>query len=884
MSSTIKVMLWNANGVLKRKNELEVVLENENLLTETHLSKNLNLKLQNYTAYITPHPENSSRGGTAVIVKKTLKHHEEDSVSAQEYQSTTVALETSNSNPLLLTALYCSPRNQMKKDAYLDMIQKFKHRRIIGGDFNAKHTAWGSRLTNTKGRELHKALTSAGCCIASTGKPTYWPTDKQKIPDLLDFFILKKISQNLVEVEGNFDFDSDHTPVFLKLLEKPVAVQKNPGLINNLTDWSHFQAMLQNTETESVPLATADDIDDEVWSLTQRIQDAAWSSTPNLCQSSLKIKYPNYIRELVIRKRKLRRKWHQTRSTTENVAFNKENNLLRLEIRKYKNKTFNDRIQGLSADKATDYSLWKAAKNINRPIKHSPPVKINETEWAKTDQQKADTFAMHISNTFTPNEGNDNLPTNENWLDRHKRIPKVTSKEVTDEIRRMKTRKSPGFDLITAEVLRKLPMKCIDKIVHIINRCFQLRYVPIHWKVAEVIMLPKPGKPSHLVSSYRPISLLPALSKLFERLFIKRLSKIIAAKNIIPSHQFGFRKSHSTIDQVHRIVNSIEDALEKKKVCSAIFLDVSQAFDKVWHPGLLHKIQNMLPKKYCELIASYLTMRFFRIKQESCYSSLHQINAGVPQGSILGPLLYLLYTSDLPVQGEQVTATFADDTALLAIADTTEAASETLQAAVDSVVRWANKWRIKLNSSKSVHVDFSLKNSNHTPVLIGEVPIPHSNQAKYLGLTLDAKLGWKEHIMINREELELRYRKMYYLLGRNSTLSTHNKLLLYNQILKPIWAYGSQLWGCASKTNIETIQRFQNKVLRGIVNAPWYIRNDDLHRDLKIETVASAINKNAVSHTKRLTQHVNEEAARLLNTAGIERRLKRKKPDDLARL
>ena len=121
---------------------------------------------------------------------------------------------------------------------------------------------------------------------------------------------------------------------------------------------------------------------------------------------------------------------------------------------------------------------------------------------------------------------------------------------------------------------------------------------------------------------------------------------------------------------------------------------------------------------------------------------------------------------------------------------------------------------------------------------------------------------------------------MYWLMGRHSVLSVYNKLLLYKQVLKPIWTYGSQLWGC-TQTNRNSIQSFQNKVLRNIVNAPWYVRNSNIHKDLSIETVDSEIKKNSVSHEKRLQKHINYEAHQLLNNDGITRRLKRVKPFEL---
>lgn len=122
---------------------------------------------------------------------------------------------------------------------------------------------------------------------------------------------------------------------------------------------------------------------------------------------------------------------------------------------------------------------------------------------------------------------------------------------------------------------------------------------------------------------------------------------------------------------------------------------------------------------------------------------------------------------------------------------------------------------------------------------------------------------------------------MFWLIGRHSELTIYNKVLLYRQILKPVWTYGIQLWGCTKKTNVKIIQTLQNKVLRSIVNAPWYIRNDDLHRDLKIEHVNEVIRCHAMKHDLRLRQHENTEIRRMMDFPLTVRRLQRTKPMDL---
>jgi hypothetical protein len=175
---------------------------------------------------------------------------------------------------------------------------------------------------------------------------------------------------------------------------------------------------------------------------------------------------------------------------------------------------------------------------------------------------------------------------------------------------------------------------------------------------------------------------------------------------------------------------------------------------------------------------------------------------------------------------------FANDTAVMATGETVDISIRKLQSAVNKVAIW-KKWPIKLNESKSVYIIITSKNIRQQPSFISGTQVPYANTAKYLGMNLHAKLRWKEHIKKRRDELNIKFRKMYWLLGRNSEMSIHNKIILYKQVIGPVWSYGIQLWGCASDSNIQVIQHYQNKMQEFIVNAPWYARNID-HRHLGI--------------------------------------------------
>ena len=268
------------------------------------------------------------------------------------------------------------------------------------------------------------------------------------------------------------------------------------------------------------------------------------------------------------------------------------------------------------------------------------------------------------------------------------------------------------------------------------------------------------------------------------------------------------------------------------------------------------------------------------VKYADAITTTFPIEAGIPQGSVLGPLLFSTYTADLPISTGITIATFADDTALLASHANPTIASSTLKRGLDSMEKWFHKWGFKINEKKSTHVTFTLREQTCPQVSINNITVSNKDIVRYLGMTLDRRLTWKKHISEKTKQLKEKLRKFYWLIGRRSNLRTQNKITLYKTVIKPFWTYGIQLWGTASNSNIEILQRFQSKTLRFLLNAPWHVTNETIHRDLKISTVKDEIHKSRSTYNTRVNNYHNPLVTQLLDTTDQIRRLKRKYPLD----
>ena len=306
-------------------------------------------------------------------------------------------------------------------------------------------------------------------------------------------------------------------------------------------------------------------------------------------------------------------------------------------------------------------------------------------------------------------------------------------------------------------------------------------------------MLLKPEKPVTLTTSYRPISLISSIMKLFERVIEQWLRSHLEGIGFINKHQSGFRRAKSTDDHLFRLSQSIMESFNRGEHVVAAFLDVEKTFDNVWHNGLRYKIFQLgLPTKMTRWLSDFLVGWLIQVNVNSSLS--YQINpkAGVPQSSLLSPLLFLIYVNDLPPphHKENSLSQFADDTAQWASSLNVKFAANLLQQDLLKLATWCAKWRIKLNPEKTKVIIFSrsllVRKAELNLKLYGE-PLKLYPQVKFLGIIFDSKLTFQKHFEDILECYNNRYYRLWLLANKKWEPSPATIIQIYKQCVRPIF-------------------------------------------------------------------------------------------------
>jgi hypothetical protein len=413
----------------------------------------------------------------------------------------------------------------------------------------------------------------------------------------------------------------------------------------------------------------------------------------------------------------------------------------------------------------------------------------------------------------------------------------VTPEEIIDLTKLLKDGKSAGPDDIDPGIAKHSLPHIVKPLTHIFNLSITSGFVPTKLKQAKVIPIHKNNDPSQF-TNYRPISVLPAFSKLLEKLMYNRLISFINKHNVLTNSQYGFRTNHTTHMALIDLLTKVNDALIKKHHVLGIFLDLSKAFDTINHNILTTKLEHYGIRGIAlQWFRHYLTNRQQFVYVHSTKSSLKPLTCGVPQGSILGPLLFLIYINDITqVSTELSYIIFADDTNLLISHPDYQELQNITNRELSKLSKWFKSNKLSLNIKKTNCMTFSLSRhkKHNINLFIDDQPILQVESTKFLGITVDRKLTWTAHI---NNILVKASRPVGVLSKLKHFLPAHTLKTLYNSLIMPHLSYCNIIWGNTCSSRLKSINILQKRAIRYISLAKYRAHTNPLFKKHKLLTI-----------------------------------------------
>lgn len=422
---------------------------------------------------------------------------------------------------------------------------------------------------------------------------------------------------------------------------------------------------------------------------------------------------------------------------------------------------------------------------------------------------------------------------------------------IQESIKSRANKKSKGEDKISNFVLRKLSIQFVTVLATIFNQMYNLAHFPHSWKMALVVPLLKKDKPPEEPASYRPISLLSCMSKLYEHAIKHVIDADCTRLKVIPPDQNGFVLHRSTIHPLVKFTTDFSLKINARTPTIACMLDIEKAFDTVWIDGLLFKMHCLgFNQHICNVMHSYLKERTFKVIINQTKSIAYNIDAGVPQGSVLSALLYTIYVCDMPPPPVEIQRLqYADDILIYTSLRNVKRGETLLNTYIETLCKYFNKWKVKINPDKGEAIIIKGKcrnlrlNTQALQLKINGHHIPLTTQIKYLGVIYSQKPNFIQHVDHALKKANNVYHSIRPILWKMRGLSQNIKILCYKQLIRPIITYAFPVWSGISAHQMERIRMFERKCIRSCVTYRRkpddykFINNTELYLQGNIERI-----------------------------------------------
>ena len=407
--------------------------------------------------------------------------------------------------------------------------------------------------------------------------------------------------------------------------------------------------------------------------------------------------------------------------------------------------------------------------------------------------------------------------------------------EIKSILKSFKSKRSSGDDGISMEFLKQIADSISLPIAMIVNMSLEQGVVPDAMKLAKVIPIYK-AKSRDSLTNYRPISLLSNISKILEKVVHRRLYSFITKHDLLYGSQYGFRPQRSTIDALAQFTADVLPSLDNKEFCLSVYLDLSKAFDTIKHSTLLAKLAHYgIRGQALDWFRSYLAQRRQYVSCGGKSSNILAVEYGVPQGSVLGPLLFIIYSNDLPMcLGSCKTILFADDTTLYITGRNIRDMSTKMNADLSVLSDWFRANKLSANPLKTKFILFSRKGvrpSHEITLSMDGHLLDQVQNTKFLGLHFDENLIWDIHIDNCRKKVA---RGIFAMNMAKNVLKHKHLKILYHSLIHSHLSYGTILWGNTYQKHLHRLEVAQKRAIRVIAGVPYNSHSSELFQKLDI--------------------------------------------------
>ena len=389
-------------------------------------------------------------------------------------------------------------------------------------------------------------------------------------------------------------------------------------------------------------------------------------------------------------------------------------------------------------------------------------------------------------------------------------------RDIIKIINELKPKNSSGHDGISSKLVKDLKNEIALPLSIMINKSIESGHVPVTMKLAKVVPIYK-SKDKQMLNNYCPISLLPIFSKILEKVIHHKLFNFLDINNTLFSSQYGFRKNHSTVNAVTELVSHVIKAMDRKENTIGVFLDLSKAFDTVNHNIMLRKLEFYGIRGIAlQWFKHYLSGRKQYVMFNNTQSSMQYITCGVPQGSVLGPLLFLIYINDIPnCLKHSKSIVFADDTTIFTSCNNMNTLYNNMNGDLANLINWFKANKLSLNIAKTNYILFRSSKfvnlGDNLKLYAGANEIIRNVRCKFLGIVIDDKLCWLDHI--NSINIKLS-RSLYILNSVKNMLPNFILRQIYYTMVQPYLTYGIILWGSTYQSYLKRTVILQKKAIR----------------------------------------------------------------------